>query len=142
MLPQGPVFHKPKSFISAKNLVYTSICIGAFIILMHLLTSENPGNTRIIDFILPAGYVMMFFTMKQIGLCKKWARITLIIACVLVAAFYIFIFKTESGASITEWALFIFQAILQFIALIFLFDKETNIWLNSRSTETSNFKIN
>ena len=76
----------------------------------------------------------MFFAIKQIGLCKAWARIFLIIICILNTSLYGYMFKIKA-VNITEWALFIFQAMLQVVALIFLYDKESNIWVNSRKSE-------
>lgn len=137
MIPAGPLFHKPKSFISAKNLLYTSICIGVFTLLLHRLI---PGilNSGVITglVLIAAGYIILFFMVKQLGLCKKWARVAVIIICILIAAFYLFTFKMELNASMAEWAFFVLQAVFELIAAIFLYTKESNQWFNSSTTNT------
>jgi hypothetical protein len=137
MIPAGPLFHKPQSFISAKNLLYTRISVGVYIILLHKLilgNSDNGMNTGL--GLITAEYIIMFFMVKQMSLCKKWARTIVLIICVLVAASYIFIFKIESKVSMAEVALFVLQAAFQLVALIFLYTIESNTWFNSRTNNT------
>ena len=137
MIPAGPLFHKPKSFISAKNLLYTSICIGVFTLLLHKLV---PGvlNSGVITglLLITVSYVMLFFIIKQLSLCKKWARVALIIVWLLLSAFYLFMFKMELKATMAEWAFFVVQAAFELIAIMFLYTKESNEWFNSRTTHT------
>jgi hypothetical protein len=135
MIPAGPLFHKPKSFISAKNLLYTSICIGFFTLLLHKLAPGVLNGGVLTGLLLIAlGYVMLYFIIKQLSLCKEWARPALIIACVLIAAFYLFTFKMEVKASMAEWAFFVLQAVFELMAVIFLYTKESNHWFNSSTT--------
>jgi hypothetical protein len=135
MIQSGPLFHKPQSFISAKNLLYTSICVGIFIILLHRLIPGTLGNGVITSIILiSAEYIFMFFAAKQMALCKKWARTTLLFVFISLLATYLYMFKIESKVSMAEVALFILQTALQFLAIIFLYLKETNIWFNSRTS--------
>ncbi len=137
MIPAGPLFHKPKSFISAKNLLYTSICIGFFTLLLHKLIPGVLNNGVITGLLLiTVGYVLLYLIIKQLSLCRKWARVGLIIACLLLTAFYLFMFKMELKASMAEWALFVLQAVFELMAILFLFTKESNYWFNSRTTVT------
>jgi hypothetical protein len=137
MIPAGPLFHKPKSFISAKNLLYTSICIGIFTLLLHKLV---PGvlNSGVITglLLIAVGYLILFLIIKQLSLCKKWARVALIIVCLLLSTFYLFTFKMELRASMAEWAFFVVQGAFELIAIIFLYTKESNEWFNSSTTHT------
>ena len=137
MIPAGPLFHKPKSFISAKNLLYTSICIGFFTLLLHKLIPgvlNNGVETGLL--LITVGYVILFIIIKQLALCKKLARAALIIICLLLSAFYLFTFKMELKASMAEWAFFVLQAVFELIAVIFLYTKESNQWFNSRTIHT------
>jgi hypothetical protein len=137
MIPAGPLFHKPKSLISAKNLLYTSICIGFFTLLLHKLIPGVLNNGVATGLLLiTLGYVLLYFIIRQLGLCKKWARVALIIECLLITAFYLFMFKMELKASMAEWALFILQAVFELIAILFLYTRESNLWFNSRTTLT------
>jgi hypothetical protein len=134
MIPAGPLFHKPQSFISAKNLLYTSICVGVFTILLHKFMPGGLANNIIAGLaLISAEYLIMFFIVKQMGLCKKWARTIFLIIYIVITTSYIFLFKIELRVSMAEIALFVFQAAFQFIALIFLYTKESNAWFNSNT---------
>ncbi len=135
MIPAGPLFHKPKSFISAKNLLYTSICIGFITLVLHKLAPGIINNGVITGLILIAlGYVLLYFIIKQLSLCRKWARVALILDCLLITVFYLFMFKMELKASMAEWAFFVLQAIFEVMAILFLYTKESNTWFNSSTT--------
>ncbi|MGI8950782.1 MAG: hypothetical protein ACR2FN_04255 [Chitinophagaceae bacterium] len=132
MTPAGPLFHKPKSFIAAKNLLYASICVGILAALLNYFTVDAANNGGVLALMLTAaGYVILFFIIKQMSLCKKWARTTLLILFILVTILYIGAFKLELHMSMLEGALIVIQACLQIIALIFLYTKESNNWFNS-----------
>ncbi len=136
MIPAGPLFHKPQKFVAAKNLLYTSICVGIAAIIMHLLVQGAFNNGVTISLaLITAGYILMFLLIKQMTLCKKWARNALLIICVLVAATYLLLFKMEKPLNLVDVAIFIFQACLQIFAFVFLYSEKCNIWFNSRTTE-------
>jgi hypothetical protein len=137
MIPAGPIFHKPKSFISAKNLLYTSICIGFFTLLLHKLIPGILNSGTLAGLILIAlGYLILFLLVKQLGLCKQWARSGIVVVCIFIAAAYLYTFKMELQVSMAEWAFFVLQALFELIAILFLFNKETSEWLNSSVTNT------
>jgi hypothetical protein len=131
MIPDGPVFHKPKSFITAKNLLYASIFLGVLAVMIRdfSLGIANNGGAGAL-FITIAGFVIIILLIKQMSLCKKWARTVLTAWYILVIVLYPFAFTAGYRMSIPEVALLILQAALQIIALIFLFRKECNNWFN------------
>ncbi len=136
MIPAGPLFHKPKSFIAAKNLLYASIFVGILAALLNYYTVDAAYNGGVTALILTvAGYIILVLIIKQIGLCKKWARTALLIFFILSVVFYFTAFKQEVHMSMIEGALIVVAACLQIIALIFLFNKESNKWFNSSTTE-------
>ena len=103
---------------------------------MHKLIPDNLSNAVLTDLVLiGSGYIIMFFIIKQMSLCKKWARMALVIICVIVAGSYMLMFKNELRTSMIEGALFALQIIFEIIAFIFLYNKECNTWFNSRTTE-------
>jgi hypothetical protein len=136
MIPAGPLFHKPPNFVAAKNLLYASICVGIGMVLMHKLIHGALDNGIVPGLaLITIGYVLMFLIIKQMSLCKKWARTALFTICVLVAAAYLLVFKMEQPVNLVDVAIFILQVCLQAFALVFLYSKDCNIWFNSRTTE-------
>jgi len=137
MIPAGPLFHKPKSFISAKNLLYASICIGAFTLLLHKFFDQNINTATIVHLILiGVEYITMFLLVKQMGLCQKWARAVSLVVVILITATYIIMFEKQPVVSMAEVGLFVLQAIFQLVALIFLYKEESNTWFNSRTGDS------
>jgi hypothetical protein len=136
MIPAGPVFHKPKSFITAKNLLYASIFLGVLAVMIRDFTLgiANSGGARAL-LITIAGYAIIILLIKQMSLCKKWARTVLTVWYILVMLSYPFAFTVGFRISIPEVALLVLQAALQIIALIFLFRIECNNWFNSSKYE-------
>jgi hypothetical protein len=136
MIPPGPAFHKPKSFIAAKNLLYASLFISAIYVFFrdYSLGLENNGGIQ--GLLLTAvGYAMVIFLIRQMSLCIKWARTVLLILFILIFGFYLFTIKIYTAVSFYAGALLVFQVILQILALIFLYRRECNTWFNSNPTD-------
>ncbi|HXB43715.1 MAG TPA: hypothetical protein VNV85_06650, partial [Puia sp.] len=114
MIPAGPVFHKPKSFITAKNLLYASIFLGVLAVMIRDFTLgiANSGGARAL-LITIAGYAIIILLIKQMSLCKKWARTVLTVWYILVMLSYPFAFTVGFRISIPEVALLVLQAALQ-----------------------------
>jgi hypothetical protein len=136
MIPQGPAFHKPKSFIAAKNLLYASLFISAIAVFLRdaSLGLANNGGTQAL-LLTVVGYAIVIFLIKQMSLCRKWARIVLLVLFILIFVFYLFTMKTYVAVSFYEEALLVLQFILQILALIFLYRQECNTWFNSNPTD-------
>jgi hypothetical protein len=135
MIPAGPAFHKPKSFIAAKNLLYASIFVAVISISIRDFAfgiAENGGMMAL--FLTAAGYIIIFLLIKQMSLCKKWARTTLLILYVFMMLSFTYALKPGSGVGLLEGTLLAFQAVLQIIALIFLYREECNNWFNSSTS--------
>ncbi|HEX4372393.1 MAG TPA: hypothetical protein VHZ50_03715 [Puia sp.] len=132
MIPPGPAFHKPKSFIAAKNLLYASLFISAIDIFLrdYSLGLANNGGFQAL-LLTAVVYGVVIFLIKQMSLCIKWARTVLLILFILIFVFYLFTMKTYVAVSFYEEALLVLQFILQILALIFLYRRECNTWFNS-----------
>ena len=133
---EGPLFHKPKSFIAAKNLLYASIITAVLTIVMHYLFYGAFNNNATTSFVLIAlAYLILFLIVKQMSLCRKRARTIVPVICIVIIATYIFLFDNEPEVSFIEIGLFAIQALLQITAVVFLYKEECNIWFNSRTTD-------
>ncbi len=136
MIPAGPIFHKPKSFITAKNLLYASIFLGILITVMCYLTIGFPDNLGVVGIIIKvAFFLIIFFLVKQMSFCKKWARTVWLVLFILEIIGLPFALNQLYRVSIILAALTVLYAVLHIIALIFLYNKESNIWFNNSSSE-------
>jgi hypothetical protein len=132
MIPLGPAFHKPKSFIASKNLLYASLFISViadFLRDSSLGLANNGGVQALL--LTVGGYAIVIFLIKEMSLCRKWARTTLLVLFILIFVFYLFTMKTYVAVGFYEVALLVLQFILQILALIFLYRQESNTWFNS-----------
>jgi hypothetical protein len=132
MIPAGPLFHKPKSIIAARNILYASLFLGVLGFLISEFSSIMPGplnmRTLISNLII---LLLLFIATYYIGFGKKWAR-TLFLALFIINAgaspIYVpFIFK----ASLVIGFLFILQMLLQILAVRYLYSKTSNEWFNN-----------
>jgi hypothetical protein len=132
MNPTDPIFHKPKSIIAAKNLLYASI----FLIIVNSgigeMTNSFGGYSIIQGLIINlVTIVLLFILARMIGLGRSWARTVFLILFVLGIALLLFgivaIFKMNLLIGILD----VLQVVLQFMALKFLFSKESTHWFLS-----------
>ena len=136
MIPPGPIFHKPKSFITAKNILYASICVGVLAVIMRDYTLGINNNGGVPSLLMTAaGYIVIILLIKQMAFCKKWARTVLTVWCILILVAYTIAFIQKGMINIVEEALVVLQYVLIILALIFLYRNECNIWFNSTQDE-------
>jgi hypothetical protein len=132
MIPEGPLFHKPKSIIAARNILYASLFLGVLGLLIREYSIILPDllhiRTLISNLII---LLLLFIAVRYVGFGKKWARtLFLILFIINIAAspLYVpFIFKT----SLVLGFLFILQILLQILALRYVYSKTSNEWFNS-----------
>jgi hypothetical protein len=132
MKPEGPLFHKPKSIVAAKNILYATVfltvvssLIGEFSAGMHNYSSIE----GLVSTVLTIGLVVI--VIREVGFGHKWARTLFLILFIIGMVAMPFYISTLFNASIVLGFLFILQVLLQMLALYFLFSKTSSIWLNS-----------
>jgi K+ transporter len=142
MVPASPAFHKPKSFIAAKNLLYASIFLGMFANIIRVFTSGIANKMGLPALLVAvAGYAVIILLIKQTGLCKKWARTVLTVWLILVIITYGINFVRGGITNIIEGALAVLQSALHIAALIFLYKNECTNWLNSTRDELAQNQV-
>jgi hypothetical protein len=131
MNPQDPIFHKPKSIVAAKNILYATIFLGIVNVVINEMT-PGLGNASTVEGVAIAGItlVIIFILTKQIGMGRKWARTVFLILFILGIIIFPFVLGPIFTISLLLGILEIFQAILQAIALLFLFSKDSREWFN------------
>ena len=132
MIPAGPLFHKPKSILAARNILYASLFLGVLGLLIREFSTvlPDPSPIRMLIFNLVT-LLLLFIAIRYIGFGKKWARtLFLILFIVSAGASRIFVpFVFRAGLVLTF--LFILQILLQLLALRYLYSKTSNEWFNS-----------
>jgi hypothetical protein len=131
MLPEDPLFHKPKSIVAAKNILYASLFLS---IINWVFSQGTPATTTnakvqgIITLILTL--VIIFALIKQIGLGRKWARVVLLVLFIAGLLFFPWTLFVLFKLNLLVAVISLLLAILQLVALIFLFSKESTQWFN------------
>ena len=128
---QSPLFHKPQSIIAAKNILYAVLflalinwAIGEWTTDLHTLAPAE----SIIIVVITVGII--FGLIKSIGLGKRWARVTLLACFIIGVAAFPWTLMSLFKVSILVAVLSLLQAILQLIALVFLFSRESTRWFD------------
>jgi hypothetical protein len=131
MIPTDPLFHKPQSIIAAKNILYATIFLGLLILGIIEMTNDfgNYSNTQgwITGIVI---LVIILLVTRQIGLGRKWARSLFLVLFLLLAVLIPFTLIPIFKASFLIEVLFIFLALLQILALRFLFSQKSTDWFN------------
>jgi hypothetical protein len=132
MIPGDPLFHKPKSIIAARNILYTAFFLEALVFILQQVIREIPAHQDIsVFFSNGILLVLLYVAIRYIGFGKKWARILFLVLFVLLVLaseiFVPFLFRTNLALGF----LFVLQVLLQVLALVFLYSKNSNEWFNS-----------
>jgi hypothetical protein len=132
MLPPDPIFHKPKSIIAAKNILYATVFLGIINWVIGKLTTDLTGYSNsegiIVTFLT---LIVIFLLTKQIGYGKKWARTVFLILFILGIIIFPFAVVPLFKLNLLLGVLCVFQALLQILALKFLFTRESTHWFNT-----------
>src|SRR5579862_2866642 len=100
MIPEGPLFHKPKSIIAARNILYTAFFLEALVFILQQLIRDTPAHSDIrVLFSNVLLLVLLYVSIRYIGFGKKWARILFLVLFVLIVLaseiFIPFLFRTN-----------------------------------------------
>ena len=137
MTTDDPIFHKPKSFIAAKNLFYASVFLSVIIFIIHNIRPNLSSNFLVLGMcVAVAAYIAMIILVKQMALCKKWARNVLTIwFAISFMTMIISFFTPRANTNVVEISIWTLKVALQVIAIIFLFGKDCENWFNSKKYE-------
>ena len=135
MQPQGPLFHKPKSIIAATNILYATLFLGVIRWLIGQLSLAPTGRSPVPMVIgLVLGLLIYFFLIKQIGAGKKWVRVVLLVLFIVGVPLYLWGSFGPYKANLLMNVISLLQAVLQIIALVYLFSKESTTWFDHVET--------
>ena len=131
MLPANPLFNKPKSIIAAKNILYATMFLGiinwTITQWMTDLHSSAPVEGVII---LIVTLLVIFILIKQIGFGRKWARIVLLVLFIAGLLIFPWTLSVLFKANLLIGIISLLQALMEIVALVFLFSKESTQWFN------------
>lgn len=132
MTSEGPLFHKPKSFLSARQTIYASLFTGIIALAVRAASNGIADVGGVPFFIATAVfYILVVLLVKQMSLCRKWARTATLILFVLAMVAYPVIMRDEIKVSMLVGAMFVIQAALAIYAMVLLYNKECTEWFNS-----------
>jgi hypothetical protein len=131
MLPANPLFHKPTSIIAAKNILYASLfltlinwTIAHFTTDPHLMSPAQQMAELVLTLLI------VFTLTKLITMGKKWARIVLLAFFLLSMAAASLALPATLRANILLGVLDLLLAILQVLALYYLFARTSTQWFD------------
>jgi hypothetical protein len=131
MLPADPLFHKPKSIIAAMNIMYAALFLGVINGAIRQWTTDLHATSPILRVIILIGSLLLVFTLiKQIGFGRKWARVVLLVLFVAGMLVYPRALSALFKANFLVGVISLLQALLEIVALVFLFSKESTQWFN------------
>ena len=128
----GPLFHKPKSFLTARQVLYTCIFLG---VLQFVLDEFNVGLANSGG--IPAAAVVVIYSaaalwlIKEMSICLKWARTVLTAVMIVAMIAYPLIVFQQLKTDMLQVVLLVIQYALQVYAIILLYKKECTEWFNS-----------
>jgi hypothetical protein len=138
MLPEGPLFHKPSSIIAAMTLLYATLFLGVINwAIGEWGTAVHPASPGEGVVVLLITLVIIFGLIKMIGLGKKWARVVLLVLFVLGVLAYPWTLGPIFKSNLLVGVLSVFQALLQAVALVFLFSQASTQWFNKVHSEST-----
>jgi len=131
MVPEGPLFHKPSSIIAAMNILYATLFLGIINWAIGQwgtgVHPASPGGEWVV-LLVPLGIISSLI--KLVGLGKKWARVVLLVYFLAAILFYFWTLGALFNSNLLVGVLSVFQALLQAVALIFLFLQASTQWFN------------
>jgi hypothetical protein len=130
-VPPGPLFHKPASIVAAKNILYAGLFLSILTWALARWTTTIYATTPVQSAaILIAIVGITFVLIKCIGLGLKWARVALLVLFLVGLAALPWTFVALLNASMVVAVLILLQAILQIIALYYLFSRASTQWFD------------
>jgi hypothetical protein len=131
MIPTGPLFHKPKSIIAARNILYASLFLAILGILLLQFVLNVAGYPNMRTLLVNGALLILFYiSIAYIGFGKKWARTFLLVLFILNVATAFRYMPFIFNANLVLGFLLMLQILLQIVALIYLYSKSSNEWFN------------
>jgi len=123
MIPSDPIFHKPKAIVAAKNIIYATMFLSAICWVFIKWNAEGVIITIL-------NLLIQYILARQIGLGRKWAR-TAYLALFILGLLGLWFMMPVFRSNILLATLYLIQAILQILALNFLFSQKSTHWFGS-----------
>ena len=127
----------PNKVSMAVTLLWIVIAVGVISSTFNFSSSLEIANASGLGlgwliFTLYFTFLLLAFFVWKIGQGKNWARITYLILFIIGVPFTIYSYLT-SVVSMLSIILGIVGMIVQIIALVFLFQKQSSDWFNSKT---------
>jgi hypothetical protein len=138
-VPPSPLFHKPASIVAAKNILYAMLFLGILTWAIGWFTTAIYGRAPVQSIVILVVTVGITFSLiKCIGLGMKWARVVLLVLFLLGLVLYPWTVVDLMKANMLIAVLSLLQAILEIIALYYLFSRASTQWFNEVQEKARN----
>jgi len=130
-LPPSPLFHKPASIVAAKNILYADLFLSIITWAIDRWTAKMYAPAPLESIvILLVTLAITFGLIKFIGLGRKWTRVVFLVLFLLGLVVYPWSFAVLLKTNMLIAMLSLLQAILQAVALYYLFSRTSTEWFN------------
>jgi len=141
MDPEPNRTERPKKVQNAVTILYVTLGIGILrAVIEASANAQRAGLTFVIFVTLVVSAVMVFFIV-MIGRGKNWARITFLVLFLLGLVPAILPLIRSFNLSPISGVLGFAQIVLQGLALVFLFQRQSSEWFRTKPAGASNLVI-
>lgn len=128
----------PKQVNISVKLLYSSLIIGIIRMLINIIQQPEANNTLIPTIIISAfTFGIAFFFIYMIAQRANWARMIYLIFFIIGIPITILILIGYQDQSRVSAIFMLCQAVLQLIAIIFLFKGESSVWFKKDMNPTT-----
>ena len=122
---------KPSKVVAAVNLLYATLGIGVVRGILEWSQSTAASSVDFVLFVTLSVLGLLLFFIYMIGKGKNWARIIFLVLFILGVPLSIMPLILSFSHNPVSGVLGLMQAIIQVIALIFLFQKDSSMWFKT-----------
>ena len=119
---------RPDKVSTAVKLLYLSIAIGVVRSIFEIPTLTQTTSLSLVISVSVFTLAIMAFLIYMIGRGRNWARITFLVLFLIGLPFSVLPLLQSLLANPISGVLGLSQAVLQIIALVFLFQKPSSDW--------------
>ena len=129
MIQSSPLFHKPKSILAAKNILFAVIFLGViFILFIGVNIGYQDPSASSLWIAGVASLAILFLLVRFMERGKRWARNIFLVYFICETILVLFSFQSILKGNIFLATVFLIGTFLQGFALKLLFSKKSAQW--------------
>jgi hypothetical protein len=132
---------KPHKITVAVLMLWISLGLGVVRSAWEMPAQVEQNSLGFVIFVIAVTLLFTGFFIWRIDRGKNWARITYLVLFILGAPFSIYLLIKSMVFEPISDLISIVQFVLQIIALVFLFQKNSNAWFKLQTTSQSEMRL-